>query len=181
VSCPPPDDPRLLDWWRGDLPEAESEAFEEHLFACERCRHAAGELAAIEGGVREIVRKGGLGFVPSTSVLERMRRDGVRMRAYRVSPGETVACTVAAEDDLVVTTLLADLAGVDAVDVSLTSDGVAMHLAGVPVEPGRGAVVFASAADAIRRLPRCVLHVRLTTADARVLGEYTLDHTPPAA
>ena len=79
-GCPPPDDPRLLDWWRGDLPDGESDAFEEHLFACERCRHAAEELAGIEAGVRAIVRKGGLGFVPSTSVLERLRRDGVRMR-----------------------------------------------------------------------------------------------------
>jgi hypothetical protein len=179
VSCPPPDDPRLLDWRRGDLPASESDAFEEHLFGCERCRHAAGELAAIESGVRDIVRKGGLGFVPSTSVLERMRRDGVRMRSYRVAPGETVACTVAAEDDLVVTSLVADLVNVDQVDVSLTSDGVAMRLAGVPVEPGRDEVVFASAADAIRRLPRCVLQVRLTSSDQRVLGEYTLDHTPP--
>ena len=130
----------------------------------------------------ELVRKGGLGFAPSASVLERMRGDGVRMRVYRVAPGETVACTVGAHDDFVVTRLVADLADVEQVDVSLTGAGVAMQLAGIPVEPGRGEVVFASAGDAIRRLPRCVLHVRLTARGAsseRVLGEYTLDHTPP--
>ena len=65
----------------------------------------------------------------------------------------------------------------------MTGAGVAMQLAGVPVEPGRGEVVFASAGDAIRRLPRCVLQVRLPRARSgqRVLGEYTLDHTPPSA
>ena len=33
--------------------------------------------------------------------------------------------------------------------------------------------------DAVRRLPRCVINVRLTAKD-RVLGEYTLDHSPPS-
>ena len=178
-GCPPPDDPRLLDWWRGELSEVEGDAFEEHLFDCEGCRHAAEALAGIEAGVRAIVRKGGIGFIPSASVLERMRRDGVRMRTYRVSPGETVACTVAADDDLVVTHLVAELADVERVDIALVGGGVAMHLGGIPVEPGRGEVVFASAAAAIRRLPRCVLQVRVTARE-RVLGEYTLDHTPPA-
>jgi len=182
-GCPPPDDPRLLDWWRGELADADGNAFEEHLFDCERCRHAAEALAGIEAGVREIVRKGGIGFIPSASVLERMRRDGVRMRTYRLAPGETVACTVGADDDLVVTHLVAELASVERVDVALTGGGIARHMAGVPVEPGRGEVVFASAGDAIRRLPRCVLQVRVTTRDGareRVLGEYTLDHSPPA-
>ena len=178
-ACPPADDPRLLDWWRGDLAAPDADAFEEHLFACERCRHAAETLAGIEAGVRALVRKGGIGFIPSASVLERMRKDGVRMRTYRVAPGETVACTVGPDDDLVVTHLAAELAGVDLVDISLTGGGVAMHLAGLPVEAGRGEVVFASAAAAIRQLPRCVLQVRVSARD-RVLGEYTLDHTPPA-
>ena len=179
TSCPPPDDPRLLDWWRGELPDGGAEAFEEHLFSCDRCRHAAERLADVEAGVRELVRKGGIGFVPTTSVLERMRREGVRVRSYRVAPGGTVACTVAPDDDLVLTTLVADLGGVELVDVSITAPGITMSRTGIPIEPGRGEVAFAFAGDAVRRLPRCVLDVRVTARD-RVLGEYTLDHTPPS-
>lgn len=180
-TCPRAEGTDLLDWWLGDLAAAESDAFEEHLFACEHCRPAAQELSGIETGLRDIVRMGGIGFVPSASVLERLQRDGVRMRAYRLTPGDTVPCTVAADDELVVTRLAADLAGVDEVDVSMTGGAIAIHLSGVPVERSRGEVVFASAGDDIRRLPKCVLHVRLTArtpAGPRVLGDYTLDHTP---
>jgi hypothetical protein len=182
-GCPQPDDPRLLDWWRGELPEADSDALEEHLFACARCRHAAEEIAAIESGVRELARRGGLGFVPSTSTLERMSRDGVRMRTYRLAPGDTVACTVSADDDVVVTRLVADLAGLDEVDVSMLGDGMDVHLTGVPVEPGRGEIALVHAGEAVRSLPRCVVRVRLAARDGggtRVVAEYTLDHTPPA-
>ena len=55
--------------------------------------------------------------VISTPFLEQMKSRGMRIREYRLAPGERVACTIRADDDAVVGRMQVTLAGVKRVDV----------------------------------------------------------------
>jgi hypothetical protein len=122
VSCA--DFATLVDYWFGDLEPAREEAFDEHLFGCERCTKRLEELVQLGAGIRAAFRGGGVRAVIPHALLDAMRQERLRLREYRLAPGSSVNCTIAAEDDFVVATLQAPLAGVQRVDlVSLGEHG----------------------------------------------------------
>ena len=65
-GCPPPDDPRLLDWWRGELPTAEGEAFEAECAAYLGVNHAIG-LGSGSDAIKLVLYALGVG--PETEVV----------------------------------------------------------------------------------------------------------------
>ncbi len=176
----------LVAYWLGELPEPAATVVEEHFFGCASCTRRLGELAALGSGIRAAVRHGAVRAVITRPFLEQMKRQGMRIREYRLAPGERVACTIGAEDDAVVGQMLVPLAGVarvDALESLDPGDGRVQRwrVEDVPFDPQADAVLHLPSAAALKKLPAHVFRVRLVAVDPmgdRPLGEYTFAHTP---
>jgi hypothetical protein len=175
-------DETLLDWWSGELEPAEARRVERHLLACGSCSGRAGSLAAVADGVRALVREGRLAAVVSPVVVERLRREGRRIREYRVAPGGGVQCTVGPDDDVVLARLGADFAGVTRVDlVRRSGDAPEERYDDLPFDAAAPELIFAPPTDVLRAMPAVVERMRLVAVEPggeRLLGEYVFDHTP---
>jgi hypothetical protein len=167
----------LVDYWFG-----ERDDIEEHLFGCAHCSGRLEELAALGSGIRAAFRRGALAVVISSRLLERMRREGLRLREYRVAPGGSVACSMAAEDDFVVSHLTAPLAGVERLDlVRFGAGGAETRMADIPFDAATGEVVVVPPAAALRKAGAHTQRIRLIAHEEgreRIIGEYTFNHTP---
>ena len=178
----PVSDEMLLDWWAGELPGSERRRLEEHLLSCEACSVRAEVSSGIVQGLQDLVRRGDLPTVVMAPVVERLRREGRRIREYRLPPGGGVLCTVGPDDDVVLARLSADLHDVARLDlVSRIDDGAEHRLRDLPFDPSAGEVVLAPSVDALRRRPAHVERMRLVAVEPegdRLLGDYTFDHSP---
>jgi hypothetical protein len=176
----------LVAYWLGELPAAADAPIEEHLFGCAHCTRRLEELAALAFGICAVVRRGAVQAVITQPFLEQMKRQGMRIREYRLAPGERVACTICADDDAVVGRMRVPLAGVKRVDAlhSLDlGDGRVRQWRGedVPFDPDAGEVLILPSAAELKKLPAHVSRVQLVAVDEsgeRSLGEYTFAHTP---
>jgi hypothetical protein len=174
----------LVDYWAGEAPTADAEGVEEHAFVCETCSRRLAAIANLARGVARVAAiRGGVGMVVTEALLDRLTADGLRMRHYRVRPGETVQCTVGADDDLSVTYLSADLHEVQRVDVVLYAHGKEWaRMDDAPIDHATGQVIYTVGGDLARTFPATTVRVELRAPDkggnARVLGEYTFEHTP---
>lgn len=180
-----PDFEQLAAYWLGELPGGEEEKIEEHSFACAHCAARLEWLAALSSGVRAALRGGALGLVVSAPFVEAMKRAGMRLREYRLGPGTTVNCTIRADEDAVVSRIMAPLAGVERLDAvrRLELGGVEQpeeRLEDVPFDPASGEVLFIPAAAWLKKMPAMRQRVRLVAVEGdgeRVVGEYTFAHT----
>ncbi|HET7198669.1 MAG TPA: zf-HC2 domain-containing protein [Burkholderiales bacterium] len=174
--------PALVDYWFGELDGERAAALEEHLFACGHCAARLEQLAVLGEGVRKAFHAGAVRAVLSAAFLEKLKREGVRVREYRFASGGAVSCTIAAGDDFVVGRFCVPLAGVKRLDLLEDIDGKrTVELRDVPFDPAAGEVIFCPPAAALRRMPAHVGHVRLVAVDeegSRTLGEYTFNHSP---
>ena len=176
----------LVAYWLGELPAAAEAPIEEHVFGCAYCTRRLEELAALAFGVRAAVRNGAVPAVITQPFLEYMKRQGMRIREYRLAPGERVACTLRADDDAVVSRLQVPLAGVKRVDALQSLDLGDGHmeqwrLQDVPFDPNINEVLSLPSAEALRKLPAHTFRVKLVAMEElgeRPLGEYTFAHTP---
>ena len=176
----------LVAYWLGELPAAAEAPIEEHIFGCPHCTERVDELAALAFGIRAAVRNGAVRAVITQPFLEHMKRQGMRVREYRVAPGERVACTIRADDDAVVGHMQAQVAGVrrvDALESLDLGDGRVerWRVEDVPFDPDAGEVLTLPSAAALKKLPAHTWRVRLVAVDdagERPLGEYTFAHTP---
>jgi len=173
---------KLVDYWAGELKQAESELVEEHVFACVSCAQALEDVSRLARGIAERARAGSAGSGISDTLLERLEREGRIVRRFRAGPGETIHCGAGLHDDMVVLELQAELAGAPRVDlVLLDADGtIHRHATDLPVVRGRE-VVWSEAGETIRAMPAQRFTLRLvapTTEGQRTLAEYTLDHRP---
>jgi anti-sigma factor RsiW len=172
----------LTDYWVGELPADEAEAAEEHLFACAICAGRLGSLVSLADAVAELARRGRVSGVISRAVLNRLQRDGVRVRLYSLSPGETVPCAAFPGDDVVVVSMRGDFEGAPAATLTIgTVPGgpVFGSREDVPLSAREGEVLWATPSEIVRRSPPGPLALTLRSADAeqRLLGEYRLDHS----
>jgi hypothetical protein len=190
---------QLVDDWAGELAADATSAVEEHAFACDACARrmtAVGQLA--HGVLRTIARRGGFDIVATQSMISQLERDGLVTRHYRAKLGDVVPCGVGATDDLLVTTIDADLTAVDSVSISLRSgDGRLLRRRDdAPIDRASGQLVYTLAGDvarspgfedAVRGGPKPagvtgeVLRIIVTFSAVeptgeRVLGEVLLDH-----
>lgn len=176
----------LIAYWLGELPAAVEEPLEEHLFGCAHCTRRLEELAALASGIRAAVHAGTVAAVVSVPFLEQMKKEGFRIREYRVPPGGTANCTIRADEDAVVSRMQAQLAGVKRLDVIQTLDIGGqrvreLRVEDVPFDPGAGEVVFVPSAAELKRLPASTARVTLIAVDEageREIGQYTFAHTP---
>jgi len=173
-------DERLIDYWTGDLPADDGAALEEHLFSCAPCSARLEEVASLAGGVAALARQGRISGIISRALLNRLQRDGVRVRQFTLDPGETVPCAAFPGDDVVVTSLHANLAGVRAVSLRVTGPGDAVvgAIDDIPVPAAATGILWATPGAFVRSMPSQQLRLTLRTADGDVrLGEYVLEHT----
>jgi hypothetical protein len=182
ATCPTPiADETMVDYWSGGLPVQPAEALEEHVFSCAACAARLEAVAAIAHGITSLARQGRFSGIISRDTLNRLQRDGVRVRLYSVSPGDVVPCAVFADDDLVVTALRGNFVGVDAVTISVIGSAPLSDivLEDVPVVATEGELLWAAPGSLIRQMPtsRVTLIVTAERGNGPRISEYVLDHT----
>jgi hypothetical protein len=178
----PLSDPVLIEWWTGEVQGPERRFVEEHLLGCDSCSARARVLSVLAEGVASLVRIGRIQTVVTAEVVERMRREGRKVREYRVNAGGGVQCTVAPDDDFLVARLQARLEPGERLDLfSRIDDGPESRVPDLPCIPGAFEVIVAEPVDEIGARPAHVQRLRLVavgTKGERLIGEYTFNHTP---
>jgi hypothetical protein len=182
VRCDAPvSDEDLLDYWTEAIAGPDAERIEEQLFSCADCAARLDAMASLGSGLAALVRRGRISGIVSRSLLNRMQRDGVQVRQYTLSPGETVPGAAFPGDDLLVVSLRADFAGSESVRLSVTGpeDAGFGYIGDFPVSRGDAEILWATPGERVRRMPSARLRLRLTSGspEAPVLAEYELDHT----
>jgi Putative zinc-finger len=173
----------LVDYWLGETTGVDEEQLDEHLLGCDACSQRLQGIAELAGGVRALARRGVIPAIVSGPLLERLTKEGIKVREYRVEPNGSVNCTVAPEDDLLVARLRASLAGVARLDlilIDLMQPGET-RLCEIPFHPRADAVLVMPPIDLVRLQSAHTGKMRLVAVDdtqERVLGEYVFRHTP---
>jgi len=178
----------LVAYWLGELPAAEGDKAEEHFFACAECARRLEWFAALSEGVRAALQGGRVAMVASAAFVETMKRAHMRLREYRLTPGETVSCTLTPDDDGVVSRVRAPLGAAKRVDavwrVEVAGAPEAqVRLEDVPFDAASGEVLFMPSAALLRGMPAHTQRLRLIAVDERgerPLADYTFAHTPTA-
>jgi hypothetical protein len=173
---------RLVDYWFDDMSEADVATIDEHLMRCDSCGAQAEGIALLAHGTRDAFAAGEVGAVVSAGFIARLVARDVRVREYRVGPGGSVHCTLAPEDEVLISRLEVPLGGVRRLDlVAEASEGVTEHFADVPFDPASGELLLASRVSHVRLLPAHDLTLRLfavADADSREIAEYVFHHRP---
>jgi hypothetical protein len=176
----------LLDYWLGDSDAAATDAVDEHLMQCDACGRALDGLVALGQGIREALRAGTVGGVVGEALVQRLAAQGLQVREYRVPSGGSVHCTVAPDDDLLVSRLaLPPLPhGVQRLDLHVESSlapGVRHELHDIPFDPQAGEVLWVNKVAEVREqgahTARATL-VAVQGAGVQELGRYTFLHQP---
>jgi hypothetical protein len=180
TPCPSPSD--LSDYWTSDATPAEIERIEAHVFECEGCARRLSEAERLRAGIGALAQSGSVQAFVTDAMLNRLARDGVRVRSYVLGPGETVRCAVWADDEVLVTRLRADFTGVSSVDAEmrLETGEEWSHATDVPVCEGATELVMALPASVVRNAPSAPMRLTLRgSAGSRkedLLAEYVFDH-----
>jgi hypothetical protein len=170
----------LADYAAGELTEAEAAAFEEHLFSCADCGARAAEFDTMVGAIGRAVRSAEVGGFATDAVLNRLARDGVRVRSYTLSPGASVACAVWDDDELMALRLRGDFGGASDVTLSRRVAGTEVsRVTGRSAASPHGEIIYVEPAAWVRQLPVVEVEVVLTAREGdeeRAIGTYTLVH-----
>jgi len=170
----------LLGYWFAEDVAAESTT-EEHLMGCAHCSEGLEKLVRLGGGIRQATRNGKFHGVFSNAFLRNLRADGLRVREYHLQAGGSVACTIAPDDDLVVSHLRAHLADVQRLDLVFLdlASGHEQRLTDVAFDPAAEEIVLAPNSHALRALGAASQQLRLvavTEGSEREIGRYTFNH-----
>ena len=171
---------QLTDYAAGELPEAEATALEEHLFSCADCSARAAELDALVRAIPPAVQSAGItGFV-TDAVLNRLSREGVRVRTFTLSPGAVVPCAVWEDDEVMVLRLRGDFGGATEFTMSQRVAGTEVIRETTQIAPGpHGELLHALPAALVREFPASEVEISLTALEGgaeRPVGSYTLLH-----
>ena len=171
----------LGDYWASDTAPSELERIESHVFTCAGCAARLGDAERLRHRIGDIVRAGAFQAVITEAVLNKLSRDGVRIRTYTVEPGESIQCAVWADDEIMVTRLRGNFAGVSSVNTVMHLENGAEldRVLDVPVRDGSTELLLALSAAEIRRAPEAPIHITVTGSKAGggdLVGEYVFDH-----
>jgi hypothetical protein len=174
----------LVDYWFEEQADAGDDAIERHLLECESCSGRLRGLVVLGDGVRQLAHAGAIEMVVAPSFLERARREGLRIREYRMPPGGSVVCTVAPEDDLIVGHIEGDFKGTSRLDLVWQGHGAPeRRIQDVPVNPDAHELVLVQSMPVMRRMGVASARLRVVAPEPhgpRLVGEYTFNHEPSA-
>lgn len=173
----------LVRYWLADLDEPQSDWIEEHFLGCDACAAELQAIVRLERGVRACVERGVVNTVVTESFVREMNERGLRVREYRVPRNGSIQCTIAPDDDVLISRLEVPLAGVERLDLEWHGDpGFAgRRLQDVPFDAESGGVLLAAPVALVRALPKATGKLQAIAVEGgqrRVLGEYTFNHTP---
>lgn len=177
-----PDWDALVDYWLGDADAAATEAIDAHLLQCDACGAAFDDVVALARGVKAAFAHGAVPSMVSTAFVERLKAAGRRVREYHVPHNGSVACSVAPDDEVLVSHMAAPLQGVTRVDAVFSlsfQTGHPQRVRDIPFDAAAGAVVMLPKLAEVRQHPTHRMVVRLLAVDAageRELGHYTFNH-----
>jgi len=183
TSASPIDPAVLADYWLALLSAEEEEAVEAHLFECDACGDRLRGVIQMAEALRALAHSGALRVVLGEDFIRHAEKTGQRVRQYDFVPGQTVPCTISADDDLLVARLSADLSGAERVDLSFRDpQGVERgRMNDIPFRADGGHVTFQESATFAKAAPSSSMVARLLAVDAdgeqRLLGEYFFQHT----
>lgn len=170
----------LTDYAAGELPEADAAAIEDHLFSCADCGARAAKFDALVRAIRPAAQSAEVGGFVTDAVLNRLARDGVRVRSYTLSPGAIVPCAVWEDDQLMALRLRGDFGGSIEVTLSHRIAGTEVRrVTGEIAASSHGEIIYVAPAARVRQLPVVEVEIVLTAHDRgeeRLLGRYTLVH-----
>ena len=170
----------LAEYWTPDAPRSEIEQIESHVFECAGCAARLADAERLRRRLGETVRAGAFQAIITDSVLNKLSRDGVRVRSYTVAPGEPVQCAVWDDDEILVARLRGNFTGVSSVSavMRLASGEELDRVNDVPVRAGASELLLAFSAEGVRRGPDAPMHLTLTGGPGgdEVLGEFVFDH-----
>ena len=169
----------LTDYAAGELTAVEATDIEEHLFSCAECASRAADFEGLVGAIGASVRSAEVGGFVTDAVLNRLARDGVRVRAYALSPGAIVPCAVWDDDEVMALRLRGDFGDAKEFTLSQHVAGREVSRATGQVATLHGEIVYAEPAARIRDLPVVQVEVVLTAHEGgqdRQIGSYTLLH-----
>ena len=170
----------LIDYAAGELPESEAAATEEHLFSCAGCAARAAELDTLVLALHPALASAEVGGFVTDAVLNRLARDGVRVRSYALSPGAVVPCAVWEDDEVMALRLRAEFGVASEITMSQRVAGnEVIRATGHIASSSPGELVYALPAAWVRQLPAVEIEVLLTARegdDERPVGRYTLVH-----
>ena len=183
-GCSNPIDPaRLMEYWLAALSPADEDLIETHLMTCDACGDRLRDTIALADGLRALARAGSLQVVVPDRFVEHAVETGLQVRQYAPPRGESVQCTVTADDDLLVARLAADVATASRVDLSWCDpQGVErQRMADIPIRADAGSVICQQSITWAKASPTATMIARLLAVDdagdEQVLGEYTFHHT----
>ena len=170
-------------YWLDELDDAGVEVVEEHLFRCDSCGARLRELIRLGGAMHKALLVGSFGTVVTPAFVRRLLGAGVRIREYHVEPGGSVNCTVAPDDDLVISHLRAELSEVRQVDLVVDDGhgGTGHRSRHVAFDAACGEVTVIPPVALLRTLGFERQRMRLVAVEGasdRLLGEYTFNHAP---
>jgi hypothetical protein len=182
MTCPTPIAfADAVDYWADELSPADVDRIETHTFACANCARELAVAGALAGGVAAVAREGRLHGVVTDAILNRLAADGLRIRMFTLDGAGVVPCAVWAGDDLVVSRIRGDFAGLETVSIvtrQATGEEIG-RLADIPVQPGQREILNAFPAAHLRALPATRVHVAVTGwrgGTEQPVAEYTLEH-----
>jgi hypothetical protein len=171
----------LLDYWVGDLDQGAADRVEAHLFECMECAAHLAHIATMAAGVADAVRGARVQSIVTDAVLNKLSREGVRIRTFAPEPGTFTPCAIWPEDDLIVSRLRGDFSGYDEVTLVLQADeGPELSRdVDIPLVSGTHEIMTVTSASHLRRLPSMRLRLIVSGkrgATEQVIGEYGLEH-----
>ena len=183
-GCSNPIDPAgLMEYWLAALSPADEDVVETHLMTCDACGDRLRDTIALADGLRALARSGSLQVVVPDRFVEHAVETGLHVRQYAPPRGESVQCTVTADDDLLVARLAADVATASRVDLSWCDPQGVEHqrMTDIPTRADAGSVICQQSIAWAKASPTATMIARLLAVDdagdERVLGEYTFHHT----
>ncbi len=171
----------LADYWTPDIEAEDVERIESHVFECGACAARLALAEQLTSAIRGVARDGAFHAFVTDGLLNRLARDGVRVRTYALDPGETVRCSAWADDEVLVARLRGDFAGITAVDAEMRLDSGEQwgQSIDVPVADGARELVLALPGPMVRNAPVGIMRLTLRRSGApvgNVIAEYLFSH-----
>ena len=174
-------DETLLAYWLDELEDGEAADVEAHLFECDDCTARLRELLQLRDAVKREFLAGDVPSPVSADFVRRLKDDGLRLREYSLVPGDSIACTAAPHDDLLVAHLNADLTGVRQLDIEYDDAGGVRRARHLPFNATADEVTLIAPTNVLKAMQAVSQRMRLyavTLDSERLIGEYTFNHVP---